>query len=131
MTAHGPGTPDPRTGAPRDAVVGDVRDRRDPAWDLAWSDALEALEIELAEAERMLALDHLAVVAPSSAWVPPSDLPPLPAALADRARALLDRQLAVAESLARAAAQSRRHQRAVDAMRTAPPAPPVYVDTPA
>lgn len=103
----------------------------DATWDGAWDAALDALEMDVAEAERMLTADHLADEPPRSAWTPPTGLPPLPAALVERARALLDRQLAVAEQLARAAALSRRHHRAAEAMRSVPPAPPVYVDTPA
>ena len=55
----------------------------------------------------------------------------LPVALADRARALLERQLATAQALSEAAQLSRKHTRAVQALKTTPPSSPVYVDTPA
>lgn len=99
-------------------------------WDAAWGDALSALELDLDLAERMLALGHLAQDPPDP-WAPPVGLGPMPLALVDRARTLLDRQIAVARQVAEAADLSRRHSRAVQAMRTQPPSSPVYVDTPA
>lgn len=105
----------------------------DPApdtWAAAWEDALAALEVDVALAEQMLVLGHLAQDPPDP-WAPPAGLGPLPATLVDRARALLDRQIDVARQVAQAADLSRRHSRAVQAMRTQPPSSPVYVDTPA
>lgn len=102
----------------------------DGDWDVAWGDALRALELDVDLAEQMLALGHLAQDPPGP-WEPPAGLGPMPMALVDRARTLLDRQIAVARQVAEAADLSRRHSRAVQAMRTQPPSSPVYVDTPA
>lgn len=121
------------TTGPRDDGTGAAPARRAPSgsWDAAWVDALEALEMDLATAERMLALGHLAQEPPVAPWAPPTGLGPLPLDLADRARTLLDRQVEVARRLTEAADLSRRHSRAVQAMRATAPAGPVYVDTPA
>ncbi|NCT92761.1 hypothetical protein GXB85_17660 [Cellulomonas sp. APG4] len=100
-------------------------------WDAAWAGALEALELDVAQAEHMLTLGHIAHEPPRDPWAPPPGLGPLPAGLVDRATALLDRQLEVARRLAEAADLSRRHSRAAEALRAQPPAVPVYVDTPA
>lgn len=100
-------------------------------WEAAWASALTALEMDVDAAERMLALDHIADAPPRDPWAPPVGLGPLPATLGERARALLDRQIEVGRRLAEAADLSRRHSRAAEAMRQAPPAMPVYLDTPA
>lgn len=100
-------------------------------WGAAWEAALAELELDVAAAEAVLALDHIADAPQRSAWTPPAGLGPLPAPLAERARALLDRQLEVGRRLAEAAELSRRHSRAAQALRQAPPAVPVYLDTPA
>ena len=102
-----------------------------PEWADAWAEALGALEIEVAEAEAMLAVDHVFEAIARDPWTPPSHLGPLPAHLVERARALLGRQLDVSRQLAAAPRNSRRHDRAMSHMRDNPPAPPVYIDTPA
>lgn len=99
-------------------------------WDAAWAEALDALELDVALAEQMLALDRIAA-APPDRWAPPVGLGPLPAAFADRARALLDRQLEVGRRLAEAAELSRRQLRATQALRATAPSAPVYLDVPA
>ena len=101
-----------------------------PHWDAAWAEALTELELDVDAAEHLLALDHIAD-APPERWAPPVGLGPLPAPLADRARALVVRQVEVGRRLAEAAALSRRHSRAAEAMRSAPPSVPVYLDLPA
>lgn len=96
-----------------------------------WEQALGDLELEVEHAEELLRVAHLPTpqdVAARAAWHPPGDLGPLPAPLLDRARALHARQLDVAQRLAEAAAVSRRHLAATDAMRGRPAARPVYVD---
>ncbi|KGM10239.1 hypothetical protein [Cellulomonas bogoriensis] len=103
----------------------------EPGWDQAWAEALDALELDVTAAEQMLTMDHIADDPPRDPWAPPAGLGPLPLALADRARAVLDRQLEVGRRLAEAADLSRRHSRAAQALRSAPPAAPVYLDTPA
>lgn len=101
-----------------------------PAWEAAWSHALTELELDVAQAEALLRADHEeAVRLHAQPWVPPHGLGPLPVSLAERAQALLDRQLDVARRTAQAALLSRRHLVAVDAMRERPPALPVYLDT--
>ena len=101
-----------------------------PTWEAAWDAALRTLELDVIAAEALLTLDHIAD-APPDPWAPPAGLGPLPATLADRALALLDRQIEVGRRLAEAADLSRRHLRAVHTMRAAPPSVPVYLDTPA
>ena len=100
-------------------------------WDAAWSAALTELELDVATAERMLDNDHLPSVeqiAALAAWQPPAELGPLPAALVDRARALLDRQLAAAAAIGRAMTLNRRQLAAVNALHPAVPARPVFFD---
>ena len=101
------------------------------AWASAWEGALAALEMDVHEAEQMLALDHLAVVPAVRPWSPPQGLGPLPTSLEERARALLGRQVETARRLAEAAELSRRHSRAAQALRQSAPSVPVYLDTPA
>lgn len=100
-------------------------------WDVAWLQALEALEVDVATAERTLAVNHLPSVdeiAVLAAWQVPAGLGPLPAALVDRARALLDRQLVAATAIGRAMTMNRRHLAAIGAMNPVPASRPVYVD---
>ncbi|MBX9246632.1 hypothetical protein ICW40_17720 [Actinotalea ferrariae] len=100
-------------------------------WGVAWEAALSELELDVAAAEAMLSLDHIADAPPRDPWAPPTALGPLPAPLVDRARTLLDRQIEVGRRLAEAAELSRRHSRAAQALRQAAPSVPVYLDTPA
>lgn len=100
-------------------------------WHGRWEAALAALELDVDAAEELLRTAHLpdvGEVARVAAWTPPAAMGPLPAALHDRARALLDRQLEVARRVAEAAALSRRHLGAARALRARPAASPVYVD---
>jgi hypothetical protein len=102
------------------------------AWDAAWVAALDRLDLDVAAAEQMLAVAHLpsvGAVAQAQAWRPPAGIGPLPPSLEERARQLLDRQLAVAERLAEAAAQARRQRVAAEAMRTRSADVPVFLDT--
>jgi len=98
------------------------------SWDAAWEAALTALELDVELAERVLEHDH--VPAPVDPWTAPTGLGPLPIALAGRAQALLGRQLEVSRRLAEAALLAKRHGQVAQAMRSAPPALPVYLDTP-
>lgn len=97
-------------------------------WETAWDAALTALELDADLAERMLGHDHLP--ATPDPWTVPTGLGPLPAALAERARALLNRQVEVSRRVAEAAVLARRHGQVAQAMRSVPPAAPVYLDTP-
>ena len=99
-------------------------------WDQAWEAALTRLELDVASAEQLLALDHIAD-APPKPWHPPTGLGPLPRPLVDRARALLDRQVETGRRLSEAAALSRRHSHAAQELRSAAPPLPVYLDLPA
>ena len=99
----------------------------DPAWDAAWVAALDELELAVGDAELMLAGAH-ALVARPPAWHPPLGLGPMPASLEARARAILGRQLAVAEELSAAAIRNRRQLRIHEQMVPFVPHPPVYVD---
>lgn len=106
-----------------------------PAWSAAWADALAELEMSVDEAEGLLRAAHAtapvdvdAVSAVGYGWRPPTGLGQLPAPLVDRAKALLDRQLRVAQQLAEAAAHSRRQLRAVESMRATAETSPVYLD---
>lgn len=100
-------------------------------WPSAWADALAALELDVAEAEAMLAVDHVFDAHVRDPWTPPQGLGPLPAHLSERARALLARQLQVSRMLTQAARDSRKHDRAVQRLQASTPTPPVYLDTPA
>lgn len=106
----------PVAGAP--AHVGD--DDRGRAFHEQWEAALGDLELEVAAAEDLLARLHHQADAPPAAprrpWAPPVGLGPLPAPLADRARALAERQARTAEALGRAIVLNRRQARAVDAL---------------
>jgi hypothetical protein len=100
-------------------------------WSDAWARALGELEMDVAEAESMLAIDRVFEEKARDPWTPPVGLGPLPAHLGDRARTLLSRQLHVSRELASAARNSRRHDRAVSHLQVTSPMPPVYLDTPA
>lgn len=100
-------------------------------WQNAWSTALASLEMDVAEAESMLALDRVFDEVARDPWTPPANLGPLPAHLVERARTLLARQLSVSKELASAARNSRKHDRALTHLQAATPSPPVYLDTPA
>ncbi|MBO1751254.1 hypothetical protein J4G33_05505 [Actinotalea sp. BY-33] len=100
-------------------------------WGTAWEEALGALELDVDAAEAMLALDHLADLPAHDPWSPPVHMGPLPVTLVERAKAVLDRQIEVGRRLAEAADLSRRHSRAAQTLRSAPPSSPVYLDTPA
>jgi len=107
-----------------------------PSWSAAWADALADLEMSVDEAEELLHAAHrsgaaqpVALAGAAVAWTPPSHLGLLPAPLVQRATALLERQLRVAQQLAEAAAHSRRQLRAVDSMRATTESAPVYIDT--
>lgn len=87
----------------------------DPAWETAWSEALSALELDVARAEALLAqgADALPAVppAPRPDWVAPVLSGPLPERLRARAEAIAARQLQLAEDLSRAIAAARQELR--------------------
>ena len=100
-------------------------------WGDAWARALGELEMDVAEAESMLAIDRVFEEEARDPWTPPVGLGPMPAHLVERARTLLSRQLHVSRELATAARNSRRHDRAIAHLQVTSPVPPVYLDTPA
>ncbi|MBO3084944.1 hypothetical protein [Cellulomonas fengjieae] len=106
-------------------------DVADP-WVVAWSLALDELELDVQTAEALLRDAHLTsveVVARTVAWQPRRDLGPLPAPLQVRARAILDRQLETSRRTAEAITRSRRQIAATRALQGRPPeAAAVYVD---
>ncbi len=101
-------------------------------WDAAWSAALDRLDLDAAEVEAMLArtrteADHVpAVPAP---FQPPARLGPLPASLATRAQAVLERHQRLAEELTTAMTENRRQRAATAVLSQRPAAVPVYIDT--
>lgn len=99
----------------------------EPSWHAAWVAALDELELAVDDAERMLTGAH-ALADRAPAWRPPAGIGPMPASLETRARAVLGRQLVVAEALSAAAIRSRRQLRIHEQMVPSVPHPPVYVD---
>ncbi|BDO43441.1 hypothetical protein [Cellulomonas sp. NTE-D12] len=101
-------------------------------WSDAWEQALDALELDVAAAELLLAAAHGTGggMAPAvRTWRPPVDLGPLPASLEERARTLRDRQLEVAKAVSEAVVRSRRQLAATRAvLGTVAERRPVYVD---
>lgn len=90
-------------------------------WEEAWSAALDELEMDVVAAEALLTQEHRArdlaedltknraeLLAGTGSWRPPGGLGPLPLELRPRADAILQRQLSVAENLARALSTNRR-----------------------
>ncbi len=100
-------------------------------WQREWESTLAECELAVEQAEAMLRVGHLLDAPQVAAWTPPRLAGPLPSSLERRARTLMSRQQAVAQQLVTAMHESRRHDRAVQRLRDAPPAPPVYVDLPA
>ncbi|NJC66353.1 hypothetical protein HC028_17845 [Planosporangium flavigriseum] len=78
-------------------------------WRRAWTDALDALEVDVERVEALLAEDHRARDLPlATPWSPPEGLGELPLDLRPRADAILNRQLAAAQALALAMVANRR-----------------------
>jgi hypothetical protein len=69
-------------------------------WSAAWSEALDALELDVEEAEALLRANAVTELPAPTPWARPQ-MGPLPDALRPRAAALLDRQLAVADAITR------------------------------
>jgi len=102
-------------------------------WHRAWAEALSELEMDVAQAEALLAAGRSPepAAAPDHGrdWSPPAGLGPLPLDLRPRADAILTRQLAAAEQIARALASNRRQAAATARIETGRgPARPAYVD---
>jgi hypothetical protein len=98
-----------------------LTDQRAPqAWDAAWADALNDLELDVAAAESLLAACHTGSVPEltpaGDAWAPPALEGLLPGNLHARAEAILDRQVRVSHALSRGMAASRRELRLAQRM---------------
>lgn len=104
----------------------------DEHWQAVWAGALDAVEVDVERAERLLEQWHRgdAPAAPAAAqdWVAPALLGPMPRQFEDRARLLLARQSEVAARLASAMVQARSQQRGLSKLNQAEHAP-VFVDT--
>jgi hypothetical protein len=108
----------------------------DPSgWSTAWAHALDAVELDLDEAERLLERLHADTLDPVAAltvargaWTPPVGLGPLPESMEERARTVLARQLDVAERLVVAAVHSRQQLAFARHADVSPPARPLFVD---
>ena len=108
--------------------------RATTGWDAAWASALDRLELDATQVETMLVrlhaeADHVPDL--PALWSPPERLGPLPASLAVRAQAVLERHQRMAAELTRAMVENARQRRATAALNevTARRADPVYVDT--
>lgn len=111
-----------------------ARVRPTTTWDAAWASALDRLELDAAEVEAMLVrlhteADHVPDL--PVLWSPPERLGPLPASLAVRAQAVLERHQRMATALTSAMVENARQRRATATLTqvTARSAEPVYVDT--
>jgi hypothetical protein len=106
------------------------------AWDAAWAEALDAMEIGVAEAEGLLAVsragtEHPLAETATNGWVAPSLEGPAPGNLKARMEAILARQLRVSEELARGMAVTRRELRFAQRMDSGvlDRSVPAFVDT--
>jgi hypothetical protein len=79
-----------------------------------WPEVLDELELQVLEAEHVLARSRADEIAAwgrrATDWIPPSTLSPLPLELRERAARLLQHQLAVAERLVERILQSQRQR---------------------
>ncbi|MCI2240627.1 hypothetical protein MO973_35120 [Paenibacillus sp. TRM 82003] len=101
-------------------------------WRDAWRSALRAVELDADAAEDLIERlhgedDDVPEPEPRGDWIAPSLLGPVPAEFADRARALLQRQLDVSERLAEAMVQARSQRRGLAKLDRAE-RPPVFFD---
>lgn len=99
-------------------------------WRSAWTSALDALELDVAATEAMLADQHLHDAhPPADLWKPPTELGALPLELRPRADEILTRQLAAAEELARRMVATRQQTAMMAKIETGDPVSrPAYLD---
>ncbi|WP_091555857.1 hypothetical protein [Micromonospora pattaloongensis] len=99
-------------------------------WHEAWTAALDALELDVAAAEALLAETHRASDnALPDPWRPPGGIGPLPLDLRPRAEAILARQTAAAQALARQMVMNRQQTAMVARFETGgSQTGPAYVD---
>ncbi len=120
--------PDGRQHAPADAPA-DRRGRDDR--ETAWARALAEMERVADHAEGLLRAartPETADVAVTEPWRTPRGLGPLPADLAPRAAALVERQRDLVRRTAEQLGEHRRRLRTSDGLRTRAAAVPVYLD---
>jgi hypothetical protein len=80
-------------------------------WRDAWTDALDALEMDVADTEAMLVDSRrLSETPEADPWKAPQDLGALPLELVPRADEILTRQLRAAEEIARRLTSTRQQQ---------------------
>src|SRR3954465_4263710 len=80
-------------------------------WRDAWTDALDELEMDVADVEALLADSRRLNETPeANPWQPPQDLGALPLELVPRADDILSRQLRSAEEIARRLTSTRQQQ---------------------
>jgi hypothetical protein len=100
-------------------------------WYKAWTAALDELELDVAAVEAQLTGEHATRDHPlTDPWRPPQGLGPLPLELRPRADAILARQLAATEAVARGMVVNRQQAALLERVQTAQkPAPrPAYID---
>ncbi|MFC7528108.1 hypothetical protein [Actinoplanes sp. GCM10030250] len=99
-------------------------------WRSAWASALDELEMDVESVEAMLADERrIAETPPSDLWRPPTELGALPLELRPRADAILTRQLAAAEELARRLTTNRQQSAMTARIETGEAVKrPVYLD---
>ena len=115
-----PGPPPPDFHAP---------DFHAPDFHAQWVAELDRLEVDVATAESLLAVEGGPAETVAASWSPPVMRGPLPADLEPRARLVLERQVAVAHRITERLTATGRHRRLTQRIRdTASPDIPVYVD---
>lgn len=99
-------------------------------WRIAWTSALDALELDVAATEAMLSDERRnAEYPPADPWRPPAELGALPQDLRPRADEILTRQLSVAQEIARRLTANRQQTALVAKIDTGTPVSrPVYFD---
>ncbi|MEV1288095.1 hypothetical protein [Micromonospora sp. NPDC049679] len=99
-------------------------------WRLAWTRALDEMELDVAAAEALLTETHRASdTALPDPWRPPAGIGPLPLKLLPRAQRLLARQTAAAQALARQMVANRQQTAMVARIETGESLNrPAYVD---
>jgi hypothetical protein len=98
-----------------------------------WPEVLDELELQVLEAEHVLARSRADEIAAwgrrATDWIPPSSINPLPLELRERAARLLQHQLAVAERLVERILHSQRQRDLAARMSYGPARPvPSFID---
>jgi hypothetical protein len=99
-------------------------------WRVAWTAALDELEMDVAATEAALTDEHRMAETPQAdPWQPPQDLGALPLELKPRADEILTRQLSAAEEIARRLTSTRQQQAATARIETGESVKrPLYLD---